>query len=284
MAARPRTLPAAVAPVLVGTALAGSESEFRPLAFCAALVGSVFIQIGTNLSNDYSDARRGADTEERLGPVRVTAGGLVPPRKVLVATWLAFAIAVAAGAYLIALVGWELLAIGAASILAGVLYTGGPRPYGYEGLGELFVFLFFGVVAVTGSYYVQTEELTWLAVALSVPVGLLAAAILVVNNIRDVDTDRRAGKRTLAVRVGRDRARRLFVLVVTLPFAIVVAIAAVDGRPEVLLALLAAPLVPPLVRTVSSRTDGPSLNMALARCGALLALFSVLLSAGLLIS
>jgi len=284
MAARPRTLPAAIAPVLVGTALAGSEGEFRPLAFCAALVGSVFIQIGTNLSNDYSDARRGADTEERLGPVRVTAGGLVPPRKVLVATWLAFAIAVAAGAYLIALVGWELLAIGAASILAGVLYTGGPRPYGYEGLGELFVFLFFGVVAVTGSYYVQTEELTWLALALSVPVGLLAAAILVVNNIRDVETDRRAGKRTLAVRLGRDRARRLFAVMVTLPFVIVIAIAAVDSRPELLVALLAAPLVPPLVRTVSSRTDGPSLNMALARCGALLALFSVFLSAGLLLS
>jgi 1,4-dihydroxy-2-naphthoate octaprenyltransferase len=284
MAARPRTLPAAIAPVLVGTALAGSEGQFRPLAFCAALVGSIFIQIGTNLSNDYSDARRGADTEERLGPVRVTAGGLVPPRKVLVATWLAFAIAVVAGAYLIALVGWELLAVGAASILAGVLYTGGPRPYGYEGLGELFVFGFFGIVAVTGSYYVQTEELSWLVLGLSVPVGLLAAAILVVNNIRDVDTDRRAGKRTLAVRLGRDRARRLFVLTVTLPFAIVVALAAIDARPELALALLAAPLVPALVRTVSSRTDGPSLNGALARCGALLALFSLLLSAGLLLS
>ena len=284
MAARPRTLPAAIAPVLVGTALAGTEGEFRPVAFCAALLGSIFIQIGTNLSNDYSDARRGADTEERLGPVRVTAGGLVPPRKVLVATWLAFAIAVAAGAYLIALVGWELLAIGAASILAGVLYTGGPRPYGYEGLGELFVFLFFGVVAVTGSYYVQTEELSWLAVALSVPVGLLAAAILVVNNIRDVDTDRRAGKRTLAVRLGRERARRLFVATVTAPFVIVVAIAAVDRRPELLLTLLCAPLVPPLVRTVGTRTDGPSLNGALARCGALLALFSILLSAALLLS
>ena len=284
MAARPRTLPAAIAPVLVGTALAGSEGEFRPLAFCAALVGSIFIQIGTNLSNDYSDARRGADTEERLGPVRVTAGGLVPPRKVLVATWLAFAIAVAAGAYLIALVGWELLAIGAASILAGVLYTGGPRPYGYEGLGELFVFAFFGLVAVAGSYFVQTEDLRWEAVALGVPVGLLAAAILVVNNIRDVETDRRAGKRTLAVRLGRDRARRLFAVMVTLPFVIVIAIAAVDSRPELLVALLAAPLVPPLVRTVSSRTDGPSLNMALARCGALLALFSVFLSAGLLLS
>jgi 1,4-dihydroxy-2-naphthoate octaprenyltransferase len=284
MAARPRTLPAAIAPVLVGTALAGSEGEFRPLAFAAALVASVFIQIGTNLSNDYSDARRGADTEERLGPVRVTAGGLVPPRKVLVATWLAFAIAVAAGGYLIVLVGWELLAIGAASILAGILYTGGPRPYGYEGLGELFVFLFFGVVAVTGSYYVQTEELSALALALSVPVGLLAAAILVVNNIRDVDTDRRAGKRTLAVRIGRERARRLFAAVVVLAFVVVAAVAAVDGRPELLLTLLCAPLLPPLIRTVSSRTDGPSLNGALARCGALLGLFSLLLSAGLLLS
>ena len=142
--------------------------------------------------------------------MRVTAGGLVPPRKVLVATWLAFGIAVAAGAYLIALVGWELLAIGAASILAGVLYTGGPRPYGYEGLGEVFVFTFFGLVAVVGSYYVQTEELTALAFALGVPVGLLSAAILMVNNIRDIDTDRRAGKRTLAVRLGRRRAIAVF--------------------------------------------------------------------------
>ena len=175
VAARPRTLPAAIAPVLVGTALAGSEDVFRPLAFVAALFGSIFIQIGTNLSNDYSDARRGADTEDRLGPVRVTAAGLVAPRQVLVATWLAFAVAVAFGVYLIALVGWELLAIGAVSIIAGVLYTGGPRPYGYEGLGELFVFLFFGIVAVVGSYYVQTEELRALAFALAVPVGLLAA-------------------------------------------------------------------------------------------------------------
>ena len=172
MAARPRTLPAAIAPVLVGTALAGSEGVFRPLAFVAALVGSVFIQIGTNLSNDYSDARRGADTEERLGPVRVTAGG---PRAAAQGAGRDVARVrrsrSLAGIYLIALVGWELLAIGAASILAGVLYTGGPRPYGYEGLGELFVFVFFGIVAVVGSYYVQTEELRGLAFALAVPVG-----------------------------------------------------------------------------------------------------------------
>jgi 1,4-dihydroxy-2-naphthoate polyprenyltransferase len=283
MAARPRTLPAAIAPVLVGTALAGTEGEFRPLAFCAALVGSIFIQIGTNLSNDYSDARRGADTEERLGPVRVTAGGLVPPRKVLVATWLAFAIAVGAGAYLIALVGWELLAIGAASILAGVLYTGGPRPYGYEGLGELFVFLFFGVVAVAGSYFVQTEDLRWEAVALGVPVGLLAAAILVVNNVRDVDTDRRAGKRTLAVKLGRERARMLFVAMVVVAFLVpVLLVPALSAW--LLLPLAAFPLVPPLVRIVRSRTDGPALNGALASTGRLLAVYSLLLAGGVLLS
>jgi len=142
--------------------------------------------------------------------VRVTAGGLMPPQRVLIGTWVAFGIAVAAGIYLIAVAGWQLLLVGAASIAAGVLYTGGPRPYGYEGLGEVFVFLFFGVVAVAGSYYVQVERLEWEAFALSVPVGLLAAAILVVNNVRDVDTDRRAGKRTLAVRLGRLRARRLY--------------------------------------------------------------------------
>ena len=171
MAARPRTLPAAVAPVMVGTALAATLGTFKPLTFVAAMLGALFIQVGTNLSNDYSDARRGADTEDRLGPVRVTAGGLVPPRQVLRATYLAFAAAVAAGAYLIATAGWELLLVGAASILAGVLYTGGPRPYGYEGLGEVFVFLFFGVVAVAGSYYAQTEHLAWEALVLAVPVG-----------------------------------------------------------------------------------------------------------------
>src|SRR5690349_16361941 len=154
MAARPRTLPAAVAPVLVGTALAGQAGVFHPLTFVATLVGAIFIQVGTNLSNDYSDARRGADTEDRLGPVRVTAGGLVPPRQVLIATYVTFGLAVICGIYLVSVAGWQLLLIGAASILAGVLYTGGPRPYGYEGLGEVFVFLFFGIVAVAGSYYV----------------------------------------------------------------------------------------------------------------------------------
>src|SRR5437868_7309746 len=218
MAARVRTLPASIAPVLVGTALAGYAGVFRVLRFVAALIGAVFIQVGTNLSNDYSDARRGADTEDRLGPVRVTAGGLVPPRQVLVATYVSFGVAVLAGAYLIAVAGWELLLVGAASILAGVLYTGGPRPYGYEGLGELFVFLFFGIVAVAGSFYVQVKHLDWEAFALAVPVGLLAAAIMAVNNVRDIETDRRAGKLTIAVRLGRDRTRTLYAVTVYAAF------------------------------------------------------------------
>ena len=287
MAARPRTLPAAVAPVLVGTALAATEGTFRPLTFVAAMLGALFIQVGTNLSNDYSDARRGADTEDRLGPVRVTAGGLVPPRQVLVATYVAFGLAVLAGAYLIATSGWELLLVGAASILAGVLYTGGPRPYGYEGLGEVFVFLFFGVVAVTGSYFAQVESLSWEAFVLAVPVGLLAAAILVVNNVRDLETDRRAGKRTLAVRLGRRRARGLYSGMVYGAFACA-PLPWLLGSDELsawlALPLPALPLAVPVVRTVRTRTDGPSLNGALARTGMLQLVFCILLSAGILAS
>jgi 1,4-dihydroxy-2-naphthoate polyprenyltransferase len=281
LAARPRTLPAAVAPVLVGTSLAATQDDFSVVPFLAALVGSVFIQIGTNLSNDYSDARRGADTEERLGPVRVTAGGLMPPKRVLVGTYVAFGVAVAAGLYLASVAGWELLVVGVASILAGVLYTGGPRPYGYEGLGELFVFVFFGVVAVVGSYYVQAEELRWEAYALAVPVGLLASAILVVNNVRDIDT----GNPTLPVTLGRDRARVLYTAMVILAFAAPAATWAFGGLSAWLLLTLAAlPLAPPLIETVSSRTDGPALNGALAGTGRLLAVFSLLLSAGVLLS
>jgi 1,4-dihydroxy-2-naphthoate octaprenyltransferase len=287
MAARPRTLPAAIAPVLVGTALAMTVVDLRVGGFVAALLGAILIQVGTNLSNDYSDARRGADTEDRLGPVRVTAGGLVPPKRVLVATYVTFALAVLCGVYLVYLAGPILLAIGAASILAGVLYTGGPRPYGYEGLGEVFVFLFFGVVAVSGSYFAQVERLTWEAFVLAVPVGLLASAILVVNNVRDLETDRRAGKRTLAVRLGRPRARTLFAVMVFGAF-LCAPVPWLAGSDELsawlLLPLLAVPLAIPIVRTVRTRTDGPSLNQALAGTGMLQLVFCVLLSAGILAS
>jgi 1,4-dihydroxy-2-naphthoate octaprenyltransferase len=287
MAARPRTLPAAIAPVLVGTAAAIEEAGELPRvgAFIAALVGSIFIQIGTNLANDYSDAKRGADTVDRLGPVRVTAAGLVAPRSVLIATWLAFGIAVAAGIYLATVAGWIIIAVGAASIAAGVLYTGGPRPYGYAGLGELFVFLFFGLVAVNGSYYVQLEELDWLPFGLSVAVGCLATAILVVNNVRDIDTDQRAGKRTLAVRLGRDGARRLYLALVGVAYLALLVTLAADGGPWwVLLGFISAPLALRPARAVLTRTDGPALNGALAGTGALLGIFSLTVSAGLLLA
>jgi 1,4-dihydroxy-2-naphthoate octaprenyltransferase len=285
MAARVRTLPAAIAPVLVGTSLALGAGTFHPLAFVAALLGAVFIQVGTNLSNDYSDARRGADTEDRLGPVRVTAGGLVPPRQVLLATYVTFGLAVACGAYLVAVAGPELLAVGAASILAGVLYTGGPRPYGYEGLGEVFVFLFFGVVAVAGSYFVQVQELPWQAFACAVPVGLLASAILVVNNVRDLETDRRAGKRTLAVRLGRARTRILYAAMIVSAFLAAPLPWALGSMTAwLLLPWATAPMALRLATVVRTRADGPALNRALAGTGALQLLFCVLFSAGILAS
>jgi 1,4-dihydroxy-2-naphthoate octaprenyltransferase len=286
MASRPRTLPAAIAPVLVGSAAAHYEiSDFRWGAFVAALVGSIFIQIGTNLANDYSDARRGADTADRLGPVRVTSSGLVAPRRVLVATWLAFGVAVAAGIYLATVAGWIIIAVGVASIAAGVLYTGGPRPYGYAGLGEVFVFLFFGLVAVNGSYYVQVEQLDWLPFGLSLAVGCLATAILVVNNVRDLDTDRRAGKRTLAVRLGRDSTRGLYAGVLLAAAVALLLTLAFEGGPWwAALGLVAAPLALRPARAVMTRTDGPALNGALAGTGALLGVFSLLVSIGLVIA
>lgn len=286
LAARPKTLPVGLAPVLVGTALAIQQDAFRLGPFLAALLGALFIQVGANLANDYSDARRGADSDDRLGPLRVTAGDLVPPRQVLLATYLTFGVAVLCGIYLIAVAGWIILAIGAASIVAGLLYTGGPRPYGYAGLGELFVFLFFGLVAVTGTHYSLTEEFDGTALALAVPVGLMAAAVLVVNNVRDIDTDRRADKNTLAVRLGRENTRRLYAAMHVAAYVITAVIGAADPDLTlwVLIALLGVPLSVRLARTVATHTDGPTLNGALAGTGQLELVFCVLLSAGILLS
>jgi 1,4-dihydroxy-2-naphthoate octaprenyltransferase len=287
MAARPRTLPAAIAPVLVGTAAAVEWAGSLPRAgaFIAAQIGSIFIQIGTNLANDYSDAKRGADTADRLGPVRVTSAGLVAPRRVLNATWIAFGVAVACGIYLAAVAGIAILLVGAVSIAAGVLYTGGPRPYGYAGLGEVFVFLFFGLVAVNGSYYVQLEQLDALPLGLSISIGFLATAIIVVNNVRDVETDRRAGKNTLAVRIGRDSAVNLYRLLVGGGFLVLpIALVAGDASLLPLIGWLAAPLAIKPAKTLAERRDGPALNGVLAQTGALLGLFSLLVTVGLLIS
>jgi len=287
MAARPRTLPAAIAPVLVGTAAAVHWAGELPRvgAFVAALIGSIFIQIGTNLANDYSDAKRGADTADRLGPVRVTSAGLVTPQRVLTATWIAFGVAVACGIYLALVAGAVILVVGVLSIAAGVLYTGGPRPYGYAGLGEVFVFLFFGLVAVNGSYFVQLEELDALPLGLSIAVGFLATAILVVNNVRDMETDRRAGKMTLAVRMGRHNAVVLYRCLVLGAFLVLpISLVAAGASPLPLIGLLALPLAFKPMRTVTNRTDGPALNGALAGTGALLGAYSLLVSLGLLLA
>ncbi|MCB8914899.1 MAG: 1,4-dihydroxy-2-naphthoate polyprenyltransferase [Thermoleophilales bacterium] len=285
-AARPRTLPAAVAPVFVGTAAAIYEAGDLPRiwVFLAALAASVMIQIGTNLANDYSDARRGADTADRLGPVRVTSAGLVTPRRVLTATWIAFAIAILLGLYIAWRSDWIIIAVGAISIAAGFLYTGGPKPYGYAGLGEVFVFLFFGLVAVNGSYFIQLETLAWLPLGLSVTVGFLSTAILVVNNVRDIDTDRRANKNTLAVRLGRERTRRLYVFLVLAAFFVLgLTIVLNDGPWLALIGLIAVPMARDPIAAVTGRTDGPSLNKALAGTGALLGVTSLFTAIGLVL-
>jgi 1,4-dihydroxy-2-naphthoate octaprenyltransferase len=284
MASRPKTLPAGLSPVLVGTALADNHHTLHVLRFFAALVGALLIQVGANLSNDYSDAHRGTDTEDRLGPVRVTAGGLVPPRQVLIATYVTFGFAMLIGIYLIVVAGWQLLLIGVASIAAGVLYTGGPRPYGYEGLGEVFVFLFFGIVAVAGSFFVQTRHVDWASIALAIPVGLLPTAILVVNNTRDMDTDRRAGKKTLAVRMGRENSRRFYAALLAGAYVVLVVVIITSGLSAwLLLTLLTLPLAQRLIVTMAKHTDGPTLNGLLAGTGQLQLAFCVLLSAGLLL-
>ena len=284
-AARPRTLGVGVAPVLVGTALGASDAGCvrwgrGVLAFVVALT----IQVGVNYANDYSDGVRGTDAQ-RKGPVRLTASGLASSSAVRAAAGIAFAVAAVAGLALCVVVEPLLLLFGLAALGAAVLYTGGPRPYGYEGLGELFVFLFFGIVAVAGSFFVQVKELDWEAFALAVPVGLLAAAILLVNNVRDIDSDRRAGKRTLAVRLGRERTRTLYAATIYAAY-VLAPVTWLFGPTAawVILPWLTLPVAAPIVRAVRNRADGTSLNQALAQTGMLQLAFCMLLSAGLLLS
>jgi 1,4-dihydroxy-2-naphthoate polyprenyltransferase len=280
--ARPRTLVAAVCPVLVGTAAAAAEGPVVAWRALAALVVALALQIGVNYANDYSDGLRGTDTPARLGPPRLTAAGLAAPAAVRRAAAAAFAVAALAGLALAVAVDLRLLLVGVAAIAAAVLYTGGPRPYGYAGFGELAVLAFFGVVATCGSAYVQLERVPATAAAASLPVGLGAVAILLANNVRDVDGDRQAGKRTLAVRLGRDRARGLFVGVVVAIFAAAVLLGL--ARPPVLVTLAAVPLAVVPVRLVRSRTDGPGMIAALGATARLQLVVSLLLAAGLWLS
>lgn len=283
-AARPATLSAAVVPVAVGTVLGAREAAFNPVAFAAALAGALGLQIGANLANDYFDWKKGADNADRLGPGRVTQAGLIAPGDVLRAAWLCFGFAAACGVVLIAIAGWPIAVLGLLSIAAGMLYTGGPRPYGYVGLGDLVCFLFFGVAAVSGSFFVQTGTISASALAASIPVGLTVTAILLVNNIRDIDTDRAAGKRTLAVIIGRRAARLQYGVFLIGAFAAPPLLAAAGVLPLAgSLALFSALLVPPLLRAVLNRVDGPSLNAALRGTARLHLIFGLLFAIGLLL-
>jgi 1,4-dihydroxy-2-naphthoate octaprenyltransferase len=283
LAARPATLPAAVAPVLVGSALAAGDDVFRLDAFVVILFAALAIQVGVNFANDLADARSGADTEARVGPQRAVASGLLTPTQMQRGIALAFGLAAVAGLYLIWLGGWVIAVIGVASIVAALAYTAGPIPYGYFGLGEVFVFVFFGLAATVGTRYVYDRtapaEAWWAAVAM----GLLASAILVANNVRDVHTDAAAGKRTLAVMIGDDAGRRLYAVMVAGAFVTITVAVVIGVLPTwALLALVAIPRAGVLVRTMFTATSPPALIGVLKGTAQLQLVSSLLLSVGIL--
>jgi 1,4-dihydroxy-2-naphthoate octaprenyltransferase len=278
--ARPRTLPAAVVPVVVGSGVAAGYHSFSAWRAVLALVVALALQIGVNYANDYSDGIRGTD-EVRVGPVRLVASGLARPRQVLAAALACFAVAGATGLVLAAVTSWWLLLIGAAALAAAWFYTGGSRPYGYRGFGEISVFVFFGLVAVAGTAYVQMRTLDWLALAAAAPVGLLACALLVINNLRDIPTDRETGKRTLAVMLGDQRTRALYAGCIIVPFCVAAALAPV--APLCLVALAAVPLAFAPLRQVHSGVIGRGLISALGQTGRLQLAFGALLTLGLAI-
>jgi 1,4-dihydroxy-2-naphthoate polyprenyltransferase len=278
--ARPRTLPAAVVPVVVGSGVAFGYGKFSLWRAALALIVALALQVGVNYANDYSDGIRGTDAD-RVGPVRLVGSGLVPPKQVLAAAAASFAVASAAGLVLAAVSSWWLVLLGVAAVAAAWFYTGGSRPYGYRGLGELAVFVFFGLAAVAGTAYVQMRTLTWLPWAAAAAIGLLACALLVINNLRDIPTDSQTGKRTLAVVLGDQRTRALYIGCVLVPFCVAAALAV--ARPLSLLALAALPLAFAPVRQVRDGATGRSLISALGQTGRLELAYGALLTLGLAI-
>jgi 1,4-dihydroxy-2-naphthoate polyprenyltransferase len=285
LALRPATLAAAVAPVLAGTAVAVHESGSRPWAGFAALVVALALQIGVNLANDYSDFVRGADTPERIGPLRASASGIVAPERVKWAAIAAFAVAGIVGLALSLATDWRLIILGAACLLAAWLYTGGPRPYGYLGLGEVFVFIFFGLVATVGTVYVQELRVTPLAVLAGCGIGFLATAILVLNNLRDIETDAAAGKRTLATRIGRGPTLVLLLVIVCAAFAVPIVILATRLAGVTIMAMhFGIPIAAVPVRTAFATRSGPALVGALKRMAGAELAYALLMTLGLLLS
>ena len=282
-AVRPATLAASVAPVLAGTAIAVHQGGARGWAGAAALVVGLAMQLGVNFANDYSDFVRGAD-RRRVGPVRAASSGIVAPGHVRLAAIAAFGAAGLAGLLVSVAVDWRLLVAGAACLLAGWLYTGGPRPYGYFGLGEVFCFVFFGLVATLGTVYVETSQVSWLALLIGCSMGCFACAILVLNNLRDIETDAAAGKRTLATRIGRDNTRLLVLALVVGAFAMPVATLGLRLAPAtVLLVALAIPLVVAPVRTAFAEREAPILVRALKGMAVAELAYALLFAAGILL-
>ncbi len=278
LGARPRTLPAAVVPVAVGVGASVGVGGAVWWRLVLALVVSLALQVGVNYANDYSDGIRGTD-DVRVGPARLVGGGLKPARSVKLAAFASFGVALLAGGVLVLLVGWELIPVGVAAVAAGWFYTGGPKPYGYLGLGEIFVFVFFGLVATVGTTYVVVERMTWLSIVSGCGVGALACALLAVNNLRDIPTDRVSGKKTLAVRLGDARARWFYVILVLSSFA-AVAVCAADGL-WALLGLVALPLAVPPVQVVRRGGTGRELIAALAGTGKLQMAYGLAFAVGL---
>ena len=284
IAIRPKTLPAAVSPVLVGTAQAVSDGLFAPLPAVAALVGALLVQIGANLANDYFDYVKGADVPERKGPQRVAQSGLIALSRLRLGIAVTFALTALVGVYLIFVGGWPILLVGLASLLSSLAYTGGPFPIGYHGLGDLFVFLFFGIAAVCGSYYVQALSISPMLVAASIPVGSLTVAILVINNLRDIETDRQTGKRTLAVMIGPEATRLEYVLLLVSAYAVSLLFWLTGWSSAwALLPWLSLPLAVRLVHTIYQSAEGPSLNRTLAGTANLDLVFCILFATGLVL-
>jgi len=284
LAARQKTLWAAVAPVLIGTAMAFEDRAGHWPSALAALVGAVLIQIGTNFANDYFDFKKGADQHERLGPTRMTQAGLIKPHSMRTATIIAFSLVLLVGIYLVWRGGWPIAIIGLLSILFGIMYTGGPYPLGYHSLGEVFVLIFFGPVAVGGTYYVQALDINSIVLLAGLSPGLFSVAILTVNNLRDVESDKLTGKKTLAVRFGKTFARVQYLLSIVIATLLPVFFCLTTHRHFFsLLSLLVLPVAISAIKTVFSKTDGAALNNVLATTGKLLLLYSVIFSVGWLI-
>lgn len=282
LASRPKTLPAAAAPVIIGTAFAWKAEAFHLLSFMGALLGALFIQIGTNLANDYFDYKKGSDREDRLGPTRVTQAGLVSPQSVKQAMIFAFSLAFLIGIYLVYRGGIPIVVIGLLSILFGVLYTGGKYPIGYIGLGDIFVLIFFGPVAVGGTYYVQTLTITNEVLFAGLAPGFFSVAILVVNNLRDINSDRQSGKKTLAVRFGERFSKIQYVLSMLLPFGIVIYLAFKSRNYHLLLPLVELVPVCFILKNLLTQVGEP-LNKVLAQTGIVLFFYSIFLTVGLLL-